>query len=90
MTIFWGSNPNRTSIKIILTLSVDGYTTMLQVQTPSKLLKSGFNSHLFWEVQKAQMVVFGLFKGLASRESVVNWCIVLYGWSNFFSGFVVY
>ena len=32
----------------------------------------GFNSHLFWEVWKVLMVVFGLVKGLASREPVVK------------------
>ena len=35
VTRFWENNPNRTSVKIKLTPTVDSYTTLLLVQTLS-------------------------------------------------------
>ena len=68
LTRFWENDPNCTSVKIKLTPPANSYTTTLLVQTLS-ITQTGFNRRLFWE---AHMVVFGLLKGLDSREPVVT------------------
>ena len=51
---------------------MDSYTTILLVET-LKLLKAGYNRHLYWEVWEAQMASFDLLRELACREPTGRW-----------------
>ena len=84
VTRFYKTDPNHTSGKIKLTPPVDSYTIVLVVLT-LKLLKDSFNRRLFWVPWRAQMAVSGLLKGLAWKESVVYWWMVLAKLARHFS-----